>query len=200
MNAITEPQLFEPEDLLRMPDGHRFELIDGRLRERRMGGRSSLIGAEIIYRLQDYVRPHRSGHVFDSEAGYQCFPHRPRQVRFADASFIRRGRLPGEVPFEGHTLIAPDLAVEVVSPNDNAQELEEKLQDYFSAGVPLVWVFYPRTRTVYVYQPDGSARWLNADQELTGEPVLPGFRCRVGDLFPPPAPAEPEEPPSNGPA
>src|SRR5437764_13263156 len=118
MNATTVPTLFEPEDLLRMQDGHRFELIDGRLKERAMGGRSSLVGAEITGLLRDFARAHRAGWVFNSEAGYQCFPHRPRLVRFADASFIRRGRLPDEAPYEGHTPIAPDLAVEVVSPND----------------------------------------------------------------------------------
>ena len=116
---------------------------------------------------------------------YQCFPHDPKMVRKPDVSFIRAGRLPGDVLPSGFVRIAPDLAVEVVSPNDLAPELDEKLEDYQKAGVRLVWVIYPESRTVSVYRGDGSASRLHQDDVLSGEDVIPGFRCEVGSLFPP---------------
>jgi Uma2 family endonuclease len=91
-----------------------------------------------------------------AEDGYQCFPHDPSVVRKPDVSFIRCGRLPGEVLPMGWGEIPPDLAVEVVSSNDSAGELEEKLDDYQKAGVPLLWVVNLKSRTVMVYGADGS--------------------------------------------
>jgi Uma2 family endonuclease len=181
-------ELLTPEDLLALPDHKSYELVDGRLVERQMGWESSWIGAQINRRLNDYCAVHNLGWVAQSDAGYQCFPHRPKLVRKADVSFIRRGRLPGEQLPRGHCTIPPDLAVEVVSPNDEAEELEEKLTEYLGIGIPLIWVVYPRPRVVYVYRADGTVSRLTDTAELTGEDVLPGFVCPVRDLFPPPAP------------
>ena len=78
-----------------------------------------------------------------ADAGYQCFPHDPGLVRRPDASFVKAGRFPGDVLPKGWAKSPPDLAVEVVSPNDLVYELEEKLSDYRKAGVPLIWVIGP---------------------------------------------------------
>jgi Uma2 family endonuclease len=120
-----------------------------------------------------------------ADNGYQCFPHRPGLVRRPDVSFVRYGRLPGEVLPKGWIKIPPDLAVEVVSPNDGADELDEELEDYQDVGVPLIWVIYPQSRTVTVYRDDGSVSRLRESDELSGEDVIPGFRCAVRELFPP---------------
>ena len=94
------------------------------------------------------------------------------------------GRLSGgELP-KGHVRIPPDLAIEVVSPNDLASDLDEKVEDYQKAGVELVWVIQPESRTVSVYRSDGSVSRLHQDDELSGEEVIPGFRCQVRSLFP----------------
>jgi Uma2 family endonuclease len=90
---------------------------------------------------------------------------------------------------KGWAKIVPDLAVEVVSPNDLAEDLEEKIVDYEKVGVPLVWVMNPRSRTVMVYRGDGSVSRLHEDDELSGEDVIPGFRCPVRDILPPREPA-----------
>jgi Uma2 family endonuclease len=125
--------------------------------------------------------------VAGSEASYQCFPNNPNRVRRPAVSFIRIGRLTaGEEP-EGHCRIAPDLAVEVVSPNDLYSEVEEKVVEYLGAGVRLVWVINPPTRTVRVHRADGTGADLGALDELDGEDVLPGFHCKIEDLFRPPA-------------
>jgi Uma2 family endonuclease len=94
---------------------------------------------------------------------------------------------------KGHVRIAPDLAVEVVSPRDLAPELDEKLEDYRKAGVRLVWVISPESRTVTIYRGDGSVSRLHEDDVLSGEDVIPGFRCEVRSPFPPRATADARE-------
>jgi Uma2 family endonuclease len=189
--AATENKTrYTPEDLLAMPDGENYELVDGQLVERNMGAESSWIGGRLHSRLDLFCEEHGLGWVWPADNGYQCFPHALSLVRRPDVSFIRAGRLSGGQLPKGHVRIPPDLAVEVVSPNDLAYEIEEKLEDYQKAAVRLVWVIHPESRTVSVYRSDGSASRLHEDDELTGEDVIPGFRCQVGSLFPPIAKAE----------
>jgi Uma2 family endonuclease len=150
-----------------------------------LGAESSWIGGQIYSLLNLYCREHASGWVWPADNGYQCFPHERGRIRRPDVSFIRAGRLPGDVLPKGFVRIPPDLAVEVVSPNDTAYELEEKLEDYQQAGVRLVWVIHPESRTVTIYRADGTVSRLREAEELTGEDVIPGFRCLVGSLLPP---------------
>jgi Uma2 family endonuclease len=179
-----------PEDLLAMPDGKSYELIQGQLVERNIGIESSWVGTRLLARLERFCEQHDSGWTLQADSGYQCFPHDPEMVRKPDASFVRRGRFPGNLLPKGWATIPPDLAVEVVSPNDRVSELEEKLGDYRKAGVPLVWVIYPESRTVMVHRRDGSVSRLLDHEELLGEDVLPGFRCPVREVLPPQAKLE----------
>ena len=94
-------------------------------------------------------------------------------VRRPDVSFVKRGRLPGDVSPDGWIKIPPDLAVEVVSPNDVVEELEAKLEDYQKAGIPLVWVIYPKRRKARVFRLDGTEVVLSEDDELSGEDIIP---------------------------
>jgi Uma2 family endonuclease len=183
--AVATKTHYTPEDLLAMPDGKSFELVGGQLVERNMGLESSWVGGRLLSRLDRFCEEHEVGWAFPADDGYQCFPRDPGLVRRPDVSFIRRGRLPGEVLPKGWGKIPPDLAVEVVSPNDSADELEEKLDDYQKAGVPLVWVVNPTSRTVMVYRGDGSVSRLRESDDLSGEDVIPGFRCPVRAIFPP---------------
>lgn len=183
MSTIATNIQCSPEELLTLPDGDVYELIGGELVERKMGAKSSYIAGQTYHRMEDFCRSNSLGWVFPEGTSFQCFPDDPRKVRRADASHIRFGRLPGEQPPEGHIRIAPDLAVEVVSPNDLAYDVDGKVEDYLEAGVRLVWVVNPATRTVRVHRPDGPGATLRADDELTGDDVLPGFRRPVRDLF-----------------
>ncbi len=140
--VATEARRYTPEDLLSMPDGKSFELVDGRLVERNMGAESSEVGGMLYVNLFLFCRDHDLGTVWPADNGYQCFPHAPSLVRRPDVSFVRFGRLPGDVPPKGWVKIPPDLAVEVVSPNDSAEEIEEKLADYRKVQVPLIWIIY----------------------------------------------------------
>lgn len=179
----TPPRVFTPEDLLSMPDGDRYELVDGRLVERAMGFESSWIGGRVFSALSAHCDARSLGWVLPADASYQCFPDASDKVRKPDVSFINRGRLPDERPPTGHCRIAPDLAVEVISPNDLFAEVGEKVQEYLEAGVRLVWVVNPSTRFVHVHRPDGRASDLSGDDQVSGEDVVDGFSCRVADLF-----------------
>ena len=83
----------------------------------------------------------------------------------------------------GFTDVAPDLVAEVVSPNDTAGEVQAKLEQWLQHGARLVWIVYPETRTVAAFRALDNARVLTESDELTGEPVLPGFSCPVRDIF-----------------
>jgi Uma2 family endonuclease len=197
--AIATKTHYTPEDLLAMPDGENYELVGGQLVERNMGAESSWVGGELHARLRQHGKEHGLGWVFPADNGYQCFPHAPSLVRRADVSFIRNGRLPGERPPKGWIKIPPDLAIEVISPNDLIEKLDEKLADYEIAGIPLIWVIHIRSRTVMVYRSDGSVTRLHEDDELSGEDIIPGFRCPVREILPPREPPTEAQPNPTGP-
>jgi Uma2 family endonuclease len=191
MNTVAVPPPFTPEDLLALPDGDLFELVNGHLVERHIGAESSWVGGELYRLIGTFCRENQSGWVWPADGSFQCFPDRPNLVRKPDVSFIRRGRLPGEQLPRGHIRIQPDLAVEVVSPKDLFTEVEQKVGEYLKVGVRLVWVVNPDSRTVWVFRANGTITRLHEQEELSGEDVLPGFHCQVSALFPPPAEASP---------
>lgn len=182
----VERRQYTPEELLTMPDGDMYELVDGQLVERKMGWKSGWVGTRLASLLTTYCDENGLGWVAGADSSYQCFPSSPRQVRKPDVSFIRIDRLPADEAPEGHCRIAPDLAVEVVSPNDFYSEVEEKVKDYLDAKVPLIWIVDPATRTARAHRIDGSVKNLNLGDELEGEDVVPGFHCPLATLFRPP--------------
>jgi Uma2 family endonuclease len=189
MSSVVAEPTFTPEDLLTLPDGGKgFELVGGRLVEKTMGGFASWVAGRILQLLGDQAQNLGLGWVLDAEGSYQCFPDDPRKVRKPDVSFIRRGRLPNELMPSGHIPLPPDLAVEVVSPNDTVYEVDTKVREYLAAGVPLIWVVNPEARTVHVYRADGSLERLGENDVLTAPELIPDLRSRIGDLFTLPAP------------
>lgn len=193
MNVLARFPRLTPEQFEELPDHQGLELIDGLVQGKNMGTESGSINSLISYYLSQVVVPNRLGRVIDSEGMYCCFPSHPGRVRKPDVSFISQDRLPrGRVPI-GITKIAPDLAVEVISPNDEYGEVDQKLADYFDARIPLVWIVSARTRTVLVFHADGTARRLVETDDLTADPVIAGFRVRVADLFPNPPESSDED-------
>ncbi len=186
-----------PEDLLVMPDGKGYELVDGELLERPMGAESDLVAGDLYPRVAPFCNERGLGRVW-SNTGYQCFPHDPGMVRRPNLSFVRAGRLAGNVVPKGWIRNPPDLAVEVISPNDRVYQLDAKLADYRKVRIHLVWTINPESRTATVYRADGSVRILFEDDELSGEDVIPGFRCRLRDILPKPESAQ-DPVPSAGP-
>ena len=187
MNAILERPKVTPTELLTRPDRDQYELVNGELLERNMGWQSSRIGMDLGSLLSVYVRQHNLGWVNGADAAYQCYedalPEDPDRIRKPDVSFISLDRLPPEDEPEGYCEIVPDLVAEVVSPNDTIYELCLKIEEYRKAGVKLIWVVVPNTKTVTIHRLNGSTDELREADELSGEDVVPGFRCSIADIF-----------------
>jgi Uma2 family endonuclease len=193
MSTVLE-KTYTPEDLLAMPDRKSYELVDGQLVERNVSVLSSWVGGQVYHVVDSFVREHQLGWAWGADLGYVCFPDTPGKVRKPDVSFVRKERLPEGLTSEGYLYIPPDLAVEVMSPNDLAYEVDHKVGEYLDAGVPLIWVINPEARTVYIHRRDVSGSVLREQDELSGEDVLPGFCCRVSTLFPPKHAGQPAAP------
>jgi Uma2 family endonuclease len=183
MTLATTVTHYTPEDLLALPDYGRYELIDGQLVERKMGAKSSLAATNLLIGFGYFVRSNNLGLVFQADCGYQIFAEEPGRVRFADGSFIHRGKLSEDRVPQGHCRVAPDLVIEAVSPNDTAYEVEDKIAQWLGAGVRLVWVIYPETQRVQVHRVDGTVTKLRSEEQLSGEDVIPGFQCQVAAVF-----------------
>lgn len=180
---VSIEKRYTPEDLLRMPDGDRYELIDGQLVEKNVGSKASRIGLKTGGMLIVHVDAHGLGSAFGADCGYQIFGSTGNNIRIPDASFVGRGRLPDERIPNGYMRIAPDMVLEVVSPNDEAEEVDQKIEEYLGVGVRLIWIIFPSTRRIMVYRASGVISRLKPGDELSGEDVVPGFACRVDDLF-----------------
>jgi len=160
-----------------------YELIHGTWVEKpEMGLEASIITNLLQHLLTGHVLRNDLGSVAGAEGGYQLIATQPKSIRKPDVSYVAKGRMPAKVP-TGNGKFAPDFAAEVVSPNDEAVALEQKLDEYLRAGVKLVWVVYPKTQTVYVYRPDGTAARKTVTESLDGEAVFPGLTVPIAELF-----------------
>jgi Uma2 family endonuclease len=185
-----KPKLMSIDEFMAMPDSKGFELVEGVLTERKLtGALADHVAGRIVVRLGGFVEHNRLGHVFLSETTYRCFGH-PNTGRRPDLSFVRSGRLPGELIPGGYVDIPADLAVEVVSPSDLAYEIEEKVKLYLDHGFGEVWVVYPNTRTVHVHRRGHPSLTFGDSETLTGRGPLAGFSSPVADIFPAPPAAE----------
>jgi Uma2 family endonuclease len=176
--------LFTAEELFCLPaDERRLELVKGKLYEMApAGGRPGRVAMRIGRLLDAHVELTGLGQVFAAETGF-TLQRNPDTVRAPDAAFVAQDRMPpGETP-DGYLALAPDLAVEVISPNDRPREVREKVADWLNAGTRLVWVIYPASRTVAVHRPPDSVEELGEVDTLDGADVVPGFYCRVAELF-----------------
>jgi Uma2 family endonuclease len=164
-------------------DGNRYELIRGKLVSTPMSSyESSEIAMTIGSTLRAYASPHKLGRVAGADGAF-ILQRSPYTVRIPDVSFVRMDRLPPPEQRRQFLELAPDLAVEVVSPSDSANEVQEKVREYLDFGVQLIWVVHPIQRTVTVYTADRNARVLYEDEVLDGAEVLPGFAMTVAEIF-----------------
>lgn len=164
------------------PEG-KAELVRGELRVTPPAGAPhGAAGANLIFALATCARQHGLGRVFGDGFGYELvrFPH---TARVPDASFVRAERLPAGGLGPGLLKLAPDLAIEVLSPSETASELEEKLDDFLTSGTPLIWVVDPVRRTVRIVSSDAPVRILHEGDVLDGGSVVPGFTMPVADIF-----------------
>jgi Uma2 family endonuclease len=182
MNPIVETPEVE-EALSDISPDNGYEVIDGQLVEKPMGAESSMIAMTLVGHLQPFASSRKLGLVFGPDCGYQFQKNDPKKVRKPDVSFVAQGRLAGDRPPRGNITVAPDLAVEVVSPNDLVDDLDTRIEEYLSSNTRLLWIVFPLTASVLVLRQDGSGVRLRGGQSLSGEDVLPEFTCPVQALF-----------------
>ena len=156
------------------------ELVDGVLVEKTVGYYESYLAMRLGHFLTGFVEQHRLG-IVAGEAGTLRLA--PGLVRIPDVSFSSWEQLPGgRIPRQPIADLAPDLAVEVISPGNTPREMERKRQEYLAAGVRLVWYVLPEQQEVHVYTVDRH-EVLTIDQEISGGDVLPGFTLPLRQLF-----------------
>ncbi len=176
--------LMTAAELFAMPDdGMRHELVRGELRTMTpAGGEHGAVAQNLSELAGPFIRTHKLGRAFTAETGF-LLARDPDTVRAPDFALIRRQRIPEAGIPRSYVETVPDLIAEVISPSDRYADVEEKVLEWLAAGVEIVWVLTPRTRTVTVHSRSEGVRVLSADDELTGGSVLPGFSCRVAELF-----------------
>lgn len=181
---ITLPQLMTADDLLQMPDdGFLYELVRGELRQMSPAShRHGKIVINITLSLGQYVRERRLGDVYAAETGFKLTSD-PDTVRAPDVAFVRRERVEAVGETEGYWPGAPDLAVEVISPNDLYTDVEEKVIEYLDAGTGMILTVNPRKRTIAVYRALSTISILTEEEMIDGEDVIPGWSLAVRDVF-----------------
>lgn len=170
------------EEFERLPDdGGRRELVRGEVvKEPPAGFEHGGIAVHVAAVLHSFVSERGLGEVVTAETGFVLFDE-PPTVRAPDVAFVAEDRLTFDPA--GFAPLAPDLAVEIVSPSDTVSEIHFKVMDYLDAGSRLVWVVDPRHRSVTVYRSREEIRLLTGDEEIDGGAVLPRFRMKVSRLF-----------------
>jgi len=178
------PQLMTADELLDLQDdGFRYELVQGELRRMSPAGHHhGRLAINITTPLDHYVRAHHLGAVYAAETGFQLTTD-PDTVRAADVAFVRQEQVELVGDTDGYWPGAPDLAVEVVSPNDLYTEIEEKVLDWLRAGTRMVIIVNPRKRTVTVYRSHSEISLLTEQNVLDGGDVVPGWAIPVHELF-----------------
>ncbi|HLF29031.1 MAG TPA: Uma2 family endonuclease [Anaerolineae bacterium] len=175
--------LVKAEDLFQVGEDKRVELVKGEIVEMSPTGMEhGAIVVNLAMLIGGYVHANGLGRVYAGEPGV-ILERDPDTVRAPDLMFIAASRLPAQGTPAGFGDVVPDLAVEVVSPNDRWSEIEEKVDDYLAAGVRMIWVVNPKTRSVHVYRPSSDARRILESDTLQGEEVLSGFAVPAKDLF-----------------
>jgi Uma2 family endonuclease len=158
-----------------------WELVDGEPTEVNPASfRSVWIASELYARIREFVRQNDLGRAVADGAGFILFEDRA-VVRSPDVAFISRDRLTTIV--EGFVPLAPDLAVEVLSPSDRRADVLAKIAMYLQAGVRLVWLIDPEPETVTVFAGDRPVSVIGPDGVLDGGDVLPGFSIAVTEIF-----------------
>jgi Uma2 family endonuclease len=173
------------DELLRLPMGmgKRYELVLGELRVMSPAGwQHGMVVDNVQYLLGSHIRTRRLGRGFGAETGF-LLTRKPDTVRAPDFAFIAKEHLPATDPAEAYWPGAPDLAVEVLSPDDRKGEVAEKVEAWLSARCSLVWVIDPKKQTVTIHQSPTDSRLLSAEDTVTGDPLLPGFTCAVKEFF-----------------
>ena len=182
-NGISIGEIMTAEQLERVDiPGKSTELVHGRLVISEPPGTfHGKLSGRLILRVGAFVEEHGLGEVFGQDTGFKIASD-PDTVRAPDLAFLGHERL-ARVAKRGYAAVAPDLIVEILSPDDRPGEVQAKIAEWLGAGVRLAWELDPERQTAWVHRPDGTQSLVNAGGALDGESVLPGFRCELKDLY-----------------
>jgi len=178
----TAVHLLTAEEFFALPGSRHQELIYGEVIDVMPPGRKHGKLAFRIGKLLDRWVEKNPGGEIGVESGF-IIKRDPDVVRSPDVYYVRPERLPEGDVAEGFWTIAPDLAIEVVSPNDTAGEVRAKVREYLAAGSAAVWVIYPNTREVIAHTPDGLAHTYGPGSTLEMPDLLPGFNLVINEVF-----------------
>lgn len=157
------------------------ELVSGVLVEKSTSFYESILAMALGHLLMKYLESHNLG-IVSGPDGQICILS--NTIRIPDLAFIRWERFPnGKMPRDRVCRVAPDLAVEILSEGNTAREMQRKLEEYFQAGVSLVWYIDPQSRTARIYTALDQMHEIDTAGHLDGQDVLPGFSLRLGELF-----------------
>jgi Uma2 family endonuclease len=157
-----------------------YEIVAGQPEEKTMGGaRHGGVGARLIVRLGSHVEAYQLGGVYGPDTTFQIGENQ----RTPDVAFVAATRLPVEGEPEGIWPMAPDLAVEIISPYDLYEKVISKVEEYLASGVRQVWLISPEHKTAAICSSPTHTTILMEADDLESEELLPGFRCRIADLF-----------------
>ncbi|CAN5752452.1 Uma2 family endonuclease [soil metagenome] len=180
--ALATPLTAEQFRELPEIEGKRLELVEGCVIEMAPAGpRHNEIAFYLAVLIYQFVRQHRLGWASGDGTGY-IIPGERESVLIPDASFVAADRIPPDGKPETFWPFPPDLAIEVVSPSDRADDVNAKVMIYLRAGTRLVWVVWPRTQTIFAFR-EGGADTLGPNDLLDGGDVLPGFSVPVAEIF-----------------
>jgi Uma2 family endonuclease len=182
--ATVAKRLMSAAEFERAYMGMRAELWRGEVRaympaSRRHGRVASNINTAINY----HSKQHHLGEVHAAETGFVVRTPAGESVLAPDAAFIRKERIPPDLPEEGFCPVVPDLVVEVLSPSESLATEQEKAREWLTGGATLVWLIDPQRRVVEVWRREGLTQTLGDDDTLSGEEVLPGFAFPVRELW-----------------
>ena len=184
MASVTEPKILPLDDDPAPKRPFLFEVVDGQIVKcRPMGAYETEIASILEQLLGPYIRDNRLGRVV-TEMLF-CLDEATKLSRRPDVAFVSAERWPigRRVPRKNAWTVVPDLAIEIVSPTNTAEEVTSKIRDYFAYGVRLAWVIYPGSEAAHVYSSPRAAAILTRDEALDGGDVVPGFRLPLADLF-----------------
>ena len=176
-------KLVTAEELLELPsDGYRYELVQGKLEKMAPAGEAhGFEGMKLAWRLAQFVETYNLGAIYLAETGFKL-KENPDTVRAPDVAFVSRGRLEQQPPTKGYRQGPPDLAVEVVSPNDRPTEVAEKVYEWLHYGAEEVWVLDPEGRSLTVYHSGEALRTLGETDTLTSS-LFPDWNLPLSELF-----------------
>lgn len=170
------------EEMRRAMDEGGLEFVDGEIISKPESIHERRVLAHFLCTLHSAVHNQKLGDVLAGQP-FRCRPNDPEGFRKPDLVFISAHRAAGLLRSVDVIDVPGELAVEVLCPRDTAEKIEEKVQEYFAFGFSVMWIVHPEQRLVIVRRADRSATELHAEDDITGEDFLPGFKCKVGAFF-----------------